>query len=132
MPVAVARAASAPSSRRMRSSNMATVGLAKREVDEAGVLVLEARLGLLGGVVDEALGEEQRLGGLAERRAQGAAVHEPRLGLPGCRIGRAAAVLVVMRALLAGAPDRRQQKTRLSLRRMIAGRLSSPGPRAAF
>ncbi len=31
MPVAVARAASAPSNSRMRSSNMATVGLEKRE-----------------------------------------------------------------------------------------------------
>ena len=31
MPVAVARAASAPSNAAMRSSNIATVGLAKRE-----------------------------------------------------------------------------------------------------
>ena len=51
-------------------------------VDEAGVLVLEAGLGLLGAVVDEGLGEEQRLRRLAELRAQRAAVHEQRLGAP--------------------------------------------------
>jgi len=36
MPVAAARATSAPSRRRMRSSNMVTVGLAKREYWKPG------------------------------------------------------------------------------------------------
>ena len=66
----------------MRSSNMAMVGLEKRRVDEARVLVLEARLGLLGAVVDEALGQEHRLRGLAELGAQRAAMHQLRLGAP--------------------------------------------------
>src|SRR5690606_7497868 len=47
-------------------------------VDVAGIRALEARLGLLGGLIDMALGEEQRLGGLAELRADGAAVDEAR------------------------------------------------------
>ena len=50
-------------------------------VAEAGILVVligagEGRLGLLGAVVDEAGGQEQRLGGLAELAALGAAMHE--------------------------------------------------------
>ena len=44
------------------------------------VLVLEARLGLLGARVDEALRQEERFGSLAELGAQAPAVHEPGLG----------------------------------------------------
>ena len=46
----------------------------------ARLLALEARLGLRRAVVDVALGEEQRLRGLAELRAQGAGVDEAGFG----------------------------------------------------
>ena len=82
-------------------------GIGEARIDEARVLVLEAGLGLLGAVVDERLGEEQRLGGLAEGRAQRAAVHQQRLGAPGLRRAPAWAGFVGHRALLA-CPDRRQ------------------------
>ncbi len=49
---------------------------------ETRILVLETRFRLLGGLVDEALGQEERFGGLAELGAQHAAVHELRLGAP--------------------------------------------------
>ena len=45
-----------------------------------GLLALEARLGLLGAVVDKALRQEQRLGGLAELRAQRAGMDEAGFG----------------------------------------------------
>ena len=61
------------------------VGVAR--IDEAAGLALEALLGLLGAVVDVALGQEQRLRGLGELRAQRAAVHQPRLGRPVGGIG---------------------------------------------
>src|SRR5262249_40884226 len=54
------------------------IGIAR--IDEAGVLALETRLALLRAVVDIALGEEQRFRGLAELRAQGAAVDEAGFG----------------------------------------------------
>ena len=44
---------------------------------EARILVQEARLALLGAVIDMALRQEQRLGGLAELRAHGAGMDEP-------------------------------------------------------
>ena len=59
------------------------VGVAR--IDEARILALEARLGRLGVGIDEALGQEQRLGGLGELRAHGAAVHE---------LGRGAVALI--------------------------------------
>ena len=49
-------------------------------IDEAGILALEARLALLGGVVDVALGQEQRLRRLAELRAQGAGMDQAGFG----------------------------------------------------
>ena len=54
------------------------IGIAR--IDVAGVFALEARLALLGGVVDIALGEEQRLGGFAELRAQGSGMDQPGFG----------------------------------------------------
>ncbi len=50
------------------------IGVAR--IDEARVLALEARLGRLGVGIDEALGQEQRLGGLGELRAHRAAMHQ--------------------------------------------------------
>ena len=50
------------------------VGIAR--IDEAGVLPIEARLGRLGRVVDEALGEEEGLRRFAELRTEGATVDE--------------------------------------------------------
>ncbi len=58
-------------------------GVREARVDEAGVLALEARLGGLGGLVDEALRQEQRFRRLAEGRAQGAAVDEAGGGAEG-------------------------------------------------
>src|SRR5262249_10665619 len=54
------------------------VGVAR--VDVARLGVVEARLALFGGVVDEALGGEDRLRGLAELGAQRAGVHEAGFG----------------------------------------------------
>jgi hypothetical protein len=51
-------------------------GVGEPRIDEARVLALEARRAFLGGVVDEALGEKQRLGGLAELGADLAGVDE--------------------------------------------------------
>ncbi len=62
--------------------------IAEAAVLEAGILVLEARLGLLGAGVDEALRQEHGFGGFAELRAERAAVHELGFGRPllgGCR-----------------------------------------------
>jgi hypothetical protein len=50
---------------------------------EARILVQEAGLGLLGAVIDMALRQEERLRGLAELRAQGAGMDQPRLGMQG-------------------------------------------------
>ena len=61
MPVAVARAASAPSSSIMRRSNIEIVRIGKARIEKAGIFALEPRLALLGAVVDETLGQEQRL-----------------------------------------------------------------------
>ena len=44
-------------------------GIGEARILVAGILALEARLRLRGVVVDVALGEKERLGGLAERRA---------------------------------------------------------------
>ena len=51
-------------------------GVAVAAVDEAGLGVLEARLGGAGTVVAEPGGEVDRLGGLAMRAALGAAAHQ--------------------------------------------------------
>ena len=64
-----------------------------RRIGEARILVarllaLEALLGLGGGLVDVALGEEQRLRGLAELRAQRAGVDEAGLETVGLGSGR--------------------------------------------
>ena len=56
------------------------VGVAR--INEALVLALEAGLGLLGGVVDEALREVERLRRFAVRRAGGARMDEPGRGFP--------------------------------------------------
>ena len=50
------------------------IGVAR--IDEARILALEARLGGLRAAIDEALGQEDRLGGLAELRAERAAMHQ--------------------------------------------------------
>ena len=60
------------------------IGVAR--VDEARLVAGEAGVGALGAVVDVALGQKERLGGLAERRAHRAAAHQaggdfPVLGL---------------------------------------------------
>ena len=59
----------------------------------ARLLVLEAPLGLRGAFVDVALRQEQRLGGLAELRAQRAGMHEAGLGaVAGCDAGMTASL----------------------------------------
>ena len=63
-------------------------GVAEAAVLEARILVLEARLGLLGAVVDEALRQEHGFRRLAELRAQRSPVHELRLGRPLLRVCR--------------------------------------------
>ena len=83
MPVAVARQASAPS-----ISGQPLLQHGDGRVAEAGILVMldragEGGLGLLGAVVDEAGGEEERLGGFAELAALGAAMHESGRGRDG-------------------------------------------------
>ena len=80
MPLAVARAASAPSNSAMRPLDMVHGRIGVARVDVAGLGVVEPRLALLGAVVDEALGDEQRLGGLAELRAQGPGMDEAGFG----------------------------------------------------
>ena len=72
--------------------------IAEAAVLVAGVLVLEAGLGLLGAGVDEALRQEERFGGFAELRAQRAAVHELRFGRPVLRGLPARSSLLAMRA----------------------------------
>src|SRR6516162_1350903 len=56
-------------------------GVGVAAIDEA-TLALETLLGFLGRSVDIALGEEERLGGLAKGGAQTAAVHEARFEAP--------------------------------------------------
>ena len=96
-------------------------------VDETRLLVLEARLGLLGRRIDVALCEVERLGGLAERRARRAAVDEDGLGLPvggngrGCRLCH---LRVSCRRDTRGAP--KKTKTGLVVTRMCRAR---PGNR---
>src|SRR5215510_8882496 len=72
MPVAVARAASAPSSSAMRSSNICS-RIAEARIDEARARIGEGGLRLLRRAVDEARAHIDRLAGLAEGRAQDAA-----------------------------------------------------------
>ncbi len=90
MPDAVARQASAPSSSASRSSNILHRRIAVAGIDEAGLFAGEARVGLLGAVVDEALGQIERLGGLAVaasapgRRAPGGWRLPSRSGLRSC------------------------------------------------
>ncbi len=62
---------------------------------EARLFVLEAALGLRGAVVDIALGQKQRLGGLAELRAQRAGMHEPGFGAVTIGRGRGHVALLV-------------------------------------
>ena len=80
MPVAVERAASAPSSAAMRCSNMAHGRVGVARIDVARDLAGEARLALLRALVDVALGQEQRLRDLAELRAQRAGMHQAGFG----------------------------------------------------
>ncbi len=58
-------------------------GVREARVDEPGILALEASLGGLGRVVDEALRQEERLRRLAEGRADGAAMDEAGGGAEG-------------------------------------------------
>ena len=51
-------------------------GVGEAGVDEARILAHETLFALLGGIVDMALREEQRLGGFSELRAQGAGVNK--------------------------------------------------------
>ena len=53
------------------------IGVAR--VDEAGVVALEPRLALLGGIVDIALRQKQRLGRLGKLRAQCSGMNQPGL-----------------------------------------------------
>src|SRR5262249_32622700 len=63
------------------------IGVAR--IDVAGILALEARLALLGTVVDIALGEEHRLRGLAKFRSQCAGMDQPGFGaVTGSRLRR--------------------------------------------
>ena len=55
-------------------------GIGEARIDEARRLAFEARLGSLHVGIDIALGEEHGLGGLAELRAHGPAMHEPGRG----------------------------------------------------
>ena len=71
------------------------VGVAR--IDVARRLAGEARLAFLGARVDVALGEEQRLGGLAELRAQRAGMHQlgfRAVGSSGFDAGMAASLAV--------------------------------------
>ncbi len=61
-------------------------------VDEALIVALEARLGLLGILVHEAGIQIERLGGLAEVAAKGPAMHQCSGCLPGFAIGCGAVV----------------------------------------
>ena len=89
MPVAVARAASRAFELDHAALEHRDVGIGKARIEKARVLALEARLALLGGVVDKALRQEQRLGRFAELRAQGAGMHQPGFGaVAGGRRGR--------------------------------------------
>ena len=101
-------------------------------VDEAG-LALEALLGLLGRLVDVALGEEQRLGGLAELRAQRAPVHEQGLRASALRALRSVAGLSSC-ALSSPGCNARQQKTGSNSAPLGRCRalVSSVGSRTAF
>jgi hypothetical protein len=56
------------------------VGIRKARIEKAGLVALEPRLALLGGVVDKALGQKQRLGRFAELRAQRAGMDQPGFG----------------------------------------------------
>ena len=60
----------------MRSSNIVDGRVGEARIDEARLLALEARLGGLGAVIDEALGQEDRLGVLAELRPEDAAMDQ--------------------------------------------------------
>ena len=53
------------------------VGVGEARIEKAGVFALEARLALLGAVVDKALRQKQRLGCFGELRAQGAGMNQP-------------------------------------------------------
>jgi hypothetical protein len=56
------------------------VGIGKARIEKAGVLALEPCFALFGGVVDKALGQEQRFGRFAELRAQRAGMDQPGFG----------------------------------------------------
>ena len=93
-------------------------------VDEAAGLVLEALLGLLGAVVDIALGEKQCFGSLAVGRThQRAAVDKHGFGLPSrlavhvLRHDRHGAALLGSAGKCRKSADRSQQKTRFNLAR---------------
>ena len=83
MPLAVARAASAPFEQRHAVFEHGDGRVRKAGIDEARFFALEAGFRGLGRVVDEALGQEQRLRGLAEGRAHRAAVNQAGGGAEG-------------------------------------------------
>ena len=56
------------------------VGIGKARIKKAGLFALEPRLALLGGVVDKALRQKQRLGCFAELRAQASGMDQPGFG----------------------------------------------------
>ncbi len=76
MPVAVARAELGALENGHPALEHGDRRVGKARIEEARLLALEARLALLGAVVDKALGKEERLRGLAELRAHGAGVDE--------------------------------------------------------
>ena len=81
MPDEVATQHSAPSSAASRSSNTFTVGIGEARIDVARLLVAEARRRLRRALEDEARGEIQRLGMLAELAALDAGAHRQRFQL---------------------------------------------------
>ena len=83
MPLAVPRAASAPSERAHARLEHGHRGIGVAAIDEAFLVALEARLGLLGALIDVARIEEDGLRGLAELAPQRARMHELGRRMPG-------------------------------------------------
>ena len=80
MPVAVARAASAPSQLDHAALEHRHVGIGEARIEIPVLVALETRFALLGTVVDEALGEKHGLGGFAELGTDGAGMDQSGLG----------------------------------------------------
>ena len=83
MPLAVPRAASRAFQRAHPRLEHADGRVGIAAIDEAFLVALEARLGLLGAVIDIAGVEEDGLGGFAELAAQRAFMHKLRRRAPG-------------------------------------------------